>query len=106
MHGLQLRLILLLLTASSMQVSHIRLAEAQTDTTCGCRNIRVSYSWQAELAMSCNALADVAEYFQSIGLSFEPRVSLIFQQNVVDVSGSTPDGRPHVGRIIGCLRVR
>ena len=95
MLGLKPGLAVLLLTVVLLQLFHIRVAEAQADSTCGYLNITVSHSRQAELTMTCQALADVAAYFRDIDLWFEPNVSLMFSEKATEVSGQAPVGRSH-----------
>ena len=95
MHRSHLTLALSFLAAYLLQLPNIALAEARTDSTCGYRKIKVSYSRQAELAMSCKAISEVAAYFQSIGLSFEPKGTLTFELNVVENSSRIPVGLTH-----------
>ena len=92
MHRLQLILVISLLAAGLLQGSPAAVARARTNSTCGHRAFKVSHFQKAELVMSCRALAEVIAYFQSIGFKFEPRGSLTFRQNVIDVSGRIPVG--------------
>lgn len=84
MHGLQQRMVLLLLTAWLLQLFHMRLAEAQAHSTCGYRHVEVINATGSDIATVCQALDDVIAYFNQIGFSINPRFSLTFYDDVPD----------------------
>ena len=51
---------------------------AEHDLNCGHKGITVEVMEPADLALACDALADVLTYFRSLGFDFEPRFSLTF----------------------------
>ena len=50
----------------------------QPDLNCGHKGVSVEVMEPADLALACDALADVLAYFRSLGFDFQPRFSLTF----------------------------
>lgn len=49
-------------------------------SACGQRGVEVVYKRSADLALACEALADIVTYFRQIGFQFEPRFSVKFAE--------------------------
>ena len=63
-------------------------AAAEQDLSCGHKGVSVEVMEPADLALACDALADVLAYFRSLGFDFQPRFSLTF----ADGKQSSEDG--------------
>lgn len=95
MDSLQIRVALSLLAALLLLISPVRFANAQANSSCGYRNVKVSNFQGTELTVTCKALSEVVAYFHNIELDFDPRVSLLFRDKNVEVPKSAPAGQSY-----------
>lgn len=50
------------------------------EADCGHKSVRVESADRADLALACDALADVLAYFHGMGFSFQPKFSVTFAE--------------------------